>query len=96
MVITKETRQMMEDESRIVTLDMPEPILVVEVVSPSSKTEDLEVKPFEYMERSVGEYVSIDWRREIVQVWSCTEDGQNYNFVEYCSGEQVILKTFQN
>ncbi|MEM9219801.1 MAG: Uma2 family endonuclease [Cyanobacteria bacterium P01_F01_bin.150] len=94
MVITADTRQMMPDESRIVTLDMPAPILVVEVVSPSSVKDDLEIKPFEYMGRGVGEYVSIDWRKEIVQVWSCTEDGKNYNFSEYRSGEQVILKSF--
>ena len=94
LVITKETRQMMGDESRIVTLDMPAPVLVVEVVSTSSVKADLEEKPFEMMERGVGEYVSIDWRKEIVQVWSFTEDGKSYNFSEYHSGERVILKSF--
>ncbi|MEM9217860.1 MAG: Uma2 family endonuclease [Cyanobacteria bacterium P01_F01_bin.150] len=94
LVITKETRQIMGDESRIVTLDMPAPILVVEVVSPSSVKADLEEKPFEMMERGVSEYVSIDWRNEIVQVWSRTEDGKTYNFVEYRSGERVVLQTF--
>ena len=94
IVINKETRQQMGDESRIVTLAMPAPILVVEVVSPSSVKADLEEKPFEMMERGVGEYVSIDWRKESVQVWSYTGDGKNYNFCEYHSGERVLLKTF--
>ena len=94
LVITKETRQVMGDESKIVTLDMPAPVLVVEVVSPSSIKADLEEKPFEMMERSVGEYVSIDWRKEIVQVWSRTEDGKTYNFSEYRSGERVVLNSF--
>ena len=94
MIITKETRQMMGDESRIVTRSMPAPILIVEVVSPSSVKEDLETKPFEYMSRGVGEYVSIDWRNEIIQVWICTEDGKNYNFSEYRSGERVVLNSF--
>ena len=94
IVINKETRQQMGDESRIVTLAMPAPILVVEVVSPSSVKEDLEEKPFEMMERGVGEYVSIDWRKEVVQVWSFTGDGKNYNFCEYRTGERVLLKTF--
>ena len=82
------------DNSSTLTLDMPSPLLVVEVVSPSSVKDDLETKPFEYMGRSVGEYVSIDWRKEIVQVWSCTEDGKNYNFSEYRSGDHVVLNSF--
>ena len=94
IVITNETHRMIGDESRIVTLAMPAPILVVEVVSPSSVKEDLEIKPFEYMHRGVGEYVLIDWRNEIVQVWSYTGDGKNYNFCEYRIGERVLLKTF--
>ena len=94
IVINKATRQQMGDESRLVTLAMPAPILVVEVVSPSSAKEDLEDKSFEMMERSVGEYVSIDWREESVQVWSYTGDGKNYNFCEYHSGERVLLKSF--
>ena len=94
MVITSATHGMIGNESRIVTRDMPAPILVVEVVSPSSLKEDLETKPFEYMHRSVGEYVSIDWRKETVQVWSRTEDGKNYNFCEYRSGERVQFNSF--
>ena len=93
MVITKDTHRMIGDESRIVTFDMPAPILVIEVISPSSVKEDLEVKPFEYMHRGVGEYVAIDWRKERVQVWSHT-DGKNYNFVEYGAGERMVLNSF--
>ena len=94
MVITQETHSLIGDESRIVTVEMPAPILVVEVISPSSLKEDLEIKPFEYMHRNVGEYISIDWRKEIVQVWSRTEDGKTYNFSEYRSGERVVLNSF--
>ena len=94
MVISAECLSMLDDDSHVVTLDMPSPILVVEVVSPSSVKDDLEEKPFEMMERGVGEYVSIDWRSEIVQVWSYTGDGKNYNFCEYRTGERVLLKTF--
>ena len=92
--MTQETRQMIGDESRLITLDMPAPILVVEVVSPSSAKDDLDDKPVEMMDRGVGEYVAIAWRNEIIQVWSCTEDGKNYNFSEYRSGERVGLNSF--
>ena len=94
LVISEECVNLLGRESHIITLDMPAPILVVEVVSPSSVKDDLEEKPFEMMDRGVGEYVSIDWRKESVQVWSYTGDGKNYNFCEYHSGERVRLKSF--
>ena len=94
LVISDECYAMLDDESHVITLDMPAPILVVEVVSPSSVKDDLEDKPFEMMGHGVGEYVSIDWRKESVQVWSCTEDGKNYNFSEYHAGERVVLNSF--
>ena len=94
-VISEELANLIDfDTSSTLTLDMPAPLLVVEVVSPSSVKDDLETKPFEYMNRGIGEYMSIDWRKEVVQVWSYTGDGKNYNFSEYRTGERIILKTF--
>ena len=94
LVISEECDRLLGTEGSVITLDMPTPLLVVEVISPSSVKADLEEKPFEMMERSVGEYVSIDWRKEIVQVWSYTGDGKNYNFSEYRTGDRVVLKSF--
>lgn len=94
LVISEECDGLLDEDKSTVTLDMPAPLLVIEVVSPSSVREDLEEKPFEMMERGVGEYVSIDWRKEIVQVWSYTGDGKNYNFSEYRTGDRVMLKSF--
>ena len=94
LVITEESDRLLGREESVITLDMPAPLLVVEVVSPSSVKDDLEEKPFEMMDRSVGEYVSIDWHKEIVQVWSFTEDSESYNFSEYRSDERVILTSF--
>lgn len=94
LVISEEGDRLLDDAPGIVTLDMPPPILVVEVVSPSSMKEDLEEKPFEMMGRGVGEYVSIDWREETVQVWSRTKDGSTSNFIEYQSGDRLVLNSF--
>ena len=94
LVVSEEGDRLLDDAPGIVTLDMPAPVLVVEVVSPSSVKADLEEKPFEMMDRGVEEYVSIDWRNEIVQVWSRTEDGKNYNFSEYHLGDRVLLQSF--
>ena len=95
LVISKEYDRMLDDDAPgIITLNMPAPILVVEVVSPSSKKDDIEDKPFEYMERGVGEYMSVDWRKEVVAVWSRNEDGNSYNYNEFRPGEMVLLKSF--
>ena len=94
LVVSEECDRLLDDAPGIVTLEMPAPILVIEVVSPSSVKADLEEKTFEMMERRVGEYVSIDWRKEIIQVWSRTEDGKTYNFCEYRTGDRVRLTSF--
>lgn len=94
IVITQETFDLIGPESRIVTLDMPAPILVVEVVSPSSMATDLKAKELEYLYRRVGEYVSIDWRNQIVIVRSRNEDGASYNYNEFKAGETVALTSF--
>lgn len=94
MVIPSETFELIGPDSRIITLDMPAPILVVEVVSPSSIATDLRAKELEYLYRGVGEYVSIDWRNKIIIVRSRNEDGRSYNYNEFKSGNQVLLKSF--
>ena len=94
IIITNKTHKLIGDESRIVTLDMPAPVLVVEVVSPSSIATDLRAKELEYLHRGVGEYISIDWRNKIVIVRSRNEDGSSYNYNEFKTGQQVALKSF--
>ena len=93
LVIDGATRRLIGDESRMVTRDMPAPTLAVEVISPSSQKDDLKEKPFEYMERGVGEYVSIDWRAKVVTVWSRT-DGKSYNYCQYTKTQSVVLESF--
>ena len=93
MVISSETFEMIGPESRIVTLDMPAPLLVIEVVSPSSIATDLKAKELEYLHRGVGEYISIDWRNEVVIVRTRT-DGLSYTYNEFKAGEQVVIQTF--
>lgn len=45
------------------------PALVVEVVSPSSRTVDLERKPRRYLEFGVPEYWAVDPGEEAIRVW---------------------------
>ena len=94
IVITNKTHKMIGAESRIVTLDMPAPVLVMEAVSPSSIATDLRAKELEYRHRGVGEYISIDWRNKIIVVRSSNEDGSSYNYNEFKAGQQVALKSF--
>ena len=63
MVLTEELAQAMEGASRsIVMLDMPPPQLVVEVVSPGSKSEDRDYryKRSQYQARGIAEYWIVD------------------------------------
>lgn len=94
MIITAETYDQIGPESRIVTLEMPAPVLVIEVVSPSSMATDLRAKELEYLHREVGEYISIDWRNQVVIVRTHTDD-KSYTYNEYKAGERVILQSFR-
>ena len=63
MVLTEELAQAMEGASRsIVMLDMPEPQLVVEVVSPGRQNEerDYRYKRSQYQARGIAEYWIVD------------------------------------
>ena len=71
---------------------MPAPILVVEVISPSSIKVDLEDKDAEYLHRGVGEYMSIVWRSASIIVRSRTNDGR-YSRREYGKGDAIALAT---
>ncbi|NEQ96390.1 MAG: hypothetical protein F6K30_06650 [Cyanothece sp. SIO2G6] len=93
IVITRECSEMIDDELDVITLNMPDPVLVVEVVSPSSVKTDLEEKELEYLDRGVGEYISIDWRSQSVVVRT-RKDGKSYTYNQYGPGERVVVESF--
>lgn len=75
----------------LITLDMPPPELVVEVVSPSSVKQDYEDKPAEYSARGIPEYWIVDPLAQKVTVGQW----QNNCYKEAIyTGEEQILSSW--
>lgn len=93
MVVSNSVLDEMGNEESVITKAMPPPILVIEIVSPSSVKDDYQTKELEYIDRGIQEYVSIDWKKEQIIVRSLT-DGKSYNYVSYKPGDRFSLTTF--
>lgn len=79
-------------KSCVITLDMPSPLLIVEVVSPSSTKEDIEVKAMEYVGIDVTDYLAIHWQNNIIYGWS--RHLNSYRLTEYAQGDRLQLVSF--
>jgi Uma2 family endonuclease len=90
-------RAMRRDQRSLVTLDMPAPSLVVEVVSPGEPDSDnyrrdYVEKRIEYAARGIPEYWLIDPMRQVVIIL-CINDGQ-YQETVYSGAARLISLTF--
>ena len=93
MVIDETTAAQIDIEKNCtITLDMPPPLLVVEVVSPSSTRDDIEVKSMEYINRDVTDYLAIHWRDGVVYGWS--RHLGSYRLTEYRDNDPLRLVSF--
>lgn len=95
MVLSEDLLLALRQSSRgTVTLDMPPPVLVVEVVSPGKDNEDRDYryKRSEYAARGITEYWIVDPER--VQVVVLTLVDGLYEEVIYHGGNLLISQTF--
>jgi Uma2 family endonuclease len=98
MVLTPEAdAALTADQRSIITLTMPPPALVVEVVSPgpessSNYQRDYVEKPQEYAARGIPEYWRIDPSRDVVAVLLL--DGTAYQVHEFRGSDRVISPQF--
>jgi Uma2 family endonuclease len=98
VVITEEGFTALRDKNRsLITLDMPAPTLVVEVVSNSevdrrSHERDYIRKRTEYVQRGIVEYWIVDLIAEIILVLKLT--GQTYQEQRFVKDEKLISLTF--
>lgn len=98
LMLTDEGRAMMpRDKRSLITLDMPVPALVVEVVSPGDPgtrnyQRDYLEKPVEYADRGIPEYWRIDPSRAVVTVLWLVE-GQ-YQENSFRDRDLVLSPTF--
>ena len=76
----------------VIELNAPPPILVVEVVSESTKNPDYRSKRSEYAVLNIPEYWIVDPLEEVVTV--CTLVEGFYDAVQFRNGERIISPTF--
>ena len=93
-VLTSEQWASMANREAVISLNEPPPLLVVEVVSPSTRADDYRSKPSEYALLEIPEYWIVDPLDEKVTVSSL--DYRLYDSVAYKKDEVVRSQTFPN
>lgn len=91
-VLTIEQWESLSNREAVIELDEPPPILVVEVVSESTKTTDYRAKRSEYAVLGISEYWIVDPIDEVVIVCSLIEGF--YDAVSFRGEERIISGTF--
>lgn len=79
----------------VITLDMPAPVLVVEIVSPgeTNHERDYVAKRLEYAERGIPEYWLIDPEASLVTVLRL--DGKTYQSAEFRGSDSLAFGVLQ-
>jgi Uma2 family endonuclease len=78
--------------SAVIRLDEAAPILVAEVISPSTKSTDLGEKRSEYADRGIPEYWLIDPVKQAVSV--LTLAGSTYQSTTFTGKQSIVSPTF--
>lgn len=84
----------MLNREAVIGLNEPPPLLVVEVVSPSTKSDDYRSKRGEYGLLEISEYWIVDPLAEKVTL--CVVDNQFYDSSEFSGEESIQSPTFSN
>lgn len=91
-VLTVAQWETMSDREAVINLNEPPPILVVEVVSPSTKTDDYRSKRSEYGLLEIAEYWIVDPLEEKITL--CILEHQFYDSTEFRGDEWLQSPTF--
>jgi Uma2 family endonuclease len=91
-VLTTAQWESMSDREAVINLNQPPPILVVEVVSPSTKTDDYRSKRAEYGLLEIPEYWIVDPLEEKITL--CTLEHQLYDSTEFQREDLIQFPTF--
>ncbi|GAB4179484.1 MAG: Uma2 family endonuclease [Coleofasciculaceae cyanobacterium] len=84
----------LENREAVINLNEPPPLLVVEVVSQSTKDEDYRAKLAEYAVLDIPEYWIVDPVQSKVTV--CELEQGLYNLIEFCGNDVLQSKMFPN
>ncbi|GET37694.1 Uma2 family endonuclease [Microseira wollei] len=91
-VLTIEQWESLANREAVIELSDPPPILVVEVVSESTKTTDYRSKRSEYAVLNIPEYWIVDPLSDLVTVCTLTEGF--YDAVEFRGSDRIVSPTF--
>ena len=95
MVLSKAGEAALTDSPRnTITLEMPPPLLVVEVVSPDDPARDYRYKRSEYAVRGIPEYWIVDPEQKKVTILTLVEGF--YDEAVFEGGQQIISSSFPN
>ncbi|CAN1213523.1 Putative restriction endonuclease domain-containing protein [Tumidithrix helvetica PCC 7403] len=84
----------LQEREAVIGFDLSPPLLVVEVVSPSTKITDYRAKRTEYAARDIPEYWIVDPLEAKISVLIIS-DGW-YDVTEFADGDSLISQTFPN
>jgi Uma2 family endonuclease len=82
------------DREAVINLNEPPPFLVVEVVSPSTQTDDYRSKRAEYGLLEIPEYWIVDPIAEKITV--CVLDHELYDSTEFQGDDRILSQIFPN
>ncbi|MGB3769301.1 MAG: Uma2 family endonuclease [Phormidesmis sp.] len=93
-VLPEEQMASMLDREAVINLDEPPPLLVVEVVSRSTRSEDYQDKRAEYGFLEIPEYWIVDPLSKLVTVF--TINSRLYDSAEFKGDDKIQSPTFPN
>ncbi len=92
VVMQRNDWQALQEREAVIDFDLSAPLLIIEVISPSTKTVDYRAKRTEYAARDIPEYWIIDPLESKVSVL-INSDGW-YDVTEFYGDELIISPTF--
>ena len=93
-VILTEEWETMQNREAIIFLNSPSPLLVVEVVSPSTVQDDYRAKHSEYSVLEIPEYWIIDIAKQVITI--CLLVDGRYDDREFEADQPIVSLTFPN
>ncbi|CAD5962223.1 Uma2 family endonuclease [Planktothrix agardhii] len=94
VILPLEQWRELQNKEAVITMNQPVPLLIVEVVSESTKRTDYRAKKAEYSVLEISEYWIVDSLENQVTILTLV-DGW-YDSLEFTGGDQIQSKTFPN
>ncbi|SKB16018.1 conserved hypothetical protein [Planktothrix sp. PCC 11201] len=94
VILPLEQWRELQNKEAVITLNQPVPLLIVEVVSESTKRTDYRAKKAEYSVLEISEYWIVDPLDNKVTILTLVDEW--YDELEFTGGVQIQSKTFPN